>query len=224
MDLGWIKIHRQIIDWEWYDEPNTFRVFLHLLLKANHKPRNYRGVTIEAGQIMTGLDLLSRETSLSIQKVRTSLNRLKSTNEITIKSSTKGTIIQVVNYGKYQVATDKQQTTNKQLTNEQQTTNKQLTTNKNVNNIKNEKNEKNKEFDLFWDLYDKKKGSKAKCESKFNSLSKETKEKIFKTLPHFLKSIKDKQFLPFPSTYLNNERWNDELESQVKKVYSVNNY
>ena len=143
MELGWIKIHRQILNWEWYDEPNTFRIFFHLLLKANHKPNKYRGVTVEAGQIMTGLDLLARETNLSMQKVRTSLNRLKSTNEITIKTSTKGTIIQVVNYEKYQVVTNEQQTNNKRVTNEQQTNNKQITTNKNVNNIKNEKNEEN---------------------------------------------------------------------------------
>jgi len=54
-DNGWIKIHRKLLDWEWYDEPNTFRLFLHLLLKANHKPRNYRGVIIETGQVVTGL-------------------------------------------------------------------------------------------------------------------------------------------------------------------------
>ena len=117
MELGWIKIHRQILNWEWYDEPNTFRVFFHLLLKANHKPNKYRGVTIEAGQIMTGLDLLARETTLSVQKVRTSLNRLKSTNEITIKSNSKGTVIQIVNYSKYQITTDNQQANNKPSTN-----------------------------------------------------------------------------------------------------------
>jgi len=128
---GWIKIHRQILEWEWYDEPNTFRVFFHLLLKANHKEKNYRGVTIKIGQVMTGFDLLARETSLSVQKVRTALNRLKSTNEITIKSSSQGTIIQLVNYKKYQLATS-------EITNEQQTTNKRATTNKNVNKEKNE--------------------------------------------------------------------------------------
>ena len=89
MSKGWVKIHRQIINWEWYDEPNTFRLFFHLLLKANHKPRKYRGAIIDVGQVMTGLDLLSKETGLSVQKIRTSLERLKSTNEITIKSSNK---------------------------------------------------------------------------------------------------------------------------------------
>lgn len=128
---GWVKIHRQILEWEWYDEPNTFRLFFHLLIKANHKQKNYRGEIIKVGQIMTGLQLLSLETKLSIQKIRTSLNKLELTNEITIKSSTQGTIIQIVNYEKYQVVTN-------ETTKEQQTDNKQVTTNKNVNNENND--------------------------------------------------------------------------------------
>lgn len=126
---GWIKIHRQIINWEWYDEPNTFRLFFHLLLKANHKPIKYRGKLIKVGQVMTGFDVLSKETGLSVQKIRTSLKRLELTNEITIKSSNQGTIIQVVKYNDYQIVTG-------ETTNKQQTDNKRITTN---NNVKNEK-------------------------------------------------------------------------------------
>ncbi len=37
---GFIKIHRSLIDWEWYTEPNTFRVFIHLLMLATHKLDN----------------------------------------------------------------------------------------------------------------------------------------------------------------------------------------
>ena len=133
MNNGWIKIHRKLLEWEWYDEPNTFRLFIHLLLKANHKPKNYRGVNILEGQVMTGFSLLAEQTGLTVQKVRTALNNLKSTNEITIKSGNKGTVIQIVKYLDYQVVTNK-------TTNEQQTDNKQVTTNKNVNNKKNVKN------------------------------------------------------------------------------------
>lgn len=128
---GWIKLHRQLLEWEWYDDVNTFRLFIHLILKASHKERKYKGVTIKIGQVMTGRKILSMETGLSEQKIRTSLERLKSTNEITIESSSQGTIIQLVNYEKYQVATDGS-------TNDQPTINQQVTTNKNVKNEKNE--------------------------------------------------------------------------------------
>lgn len=226
MELGWIKIHRQILNWEWYDEPNTFRVFFHLLLKANHKPNKYRGVTIEAGQIMTGLDLLARETTLSMQKVRTSLNRLKSTNEITIKSNSKGTIIQIVNYSKYQITTDNQQANNKPITNHQQTNNKPSTTNKNDNNIENEKNEKKKEFEIFWNEYDKKVGDKTKVEKKYNKLSKEDKDLIKIYIPKYKVSQKEKQYRKNPETFLNNKGWLDELigDKGIKKVYDAQKF
>jgi uncharacterized protein YifE (UPF0438 family) len=126
---GWIKIHRKILDWEWYDDPNTFRLFMHLILKANHKAKKYRGVMIQKGGLMTGREMLSNETGLSVQQVRTCLERLKSTNEITINSTKQGTIIQVVNYEKYQLST-------KDATDEQPDNNQQVTINKNDKNIK----------------------------------------------------------------------------------------
>ena len=129
---GWIKIHRQIIDWEWFTDTTTFRVFLQLLLKANHKEKKYRGMVLKVGTIITSRDILAFETSLSVQQVRTALDKLKSTNEITIKTSSQGTIIEVVNYSKYQIVTN-------EVTNKQPTSNQQVTTNKNEKKEKNEK-------------------------------------------------------------------------------------
>lgn len=117
---GWIKIHRKVLEWEWYDDTNTFRLFIHLILKANHKDKNYRGQLVEAGCLLTGRELLAQETGLSVRQVRTCLERLKSTNEVTINSSRQGTIIQVVKYKDYQIATN--ETTTERPTNDQQTT------------------------------------------------------------------------------------------------------
>ena len=46
MGKGWIKLHRQFLEWEWYDEPNCTRVFLHCLLKANHKDKRYSTTSV----------------------------------------------------------------------------------------------------------------------------------------------------------------------------------
>jgi len=119
---GWIKIHRQILDLEWYSDNNAFRVFMHLILKANHKEKRYKGIELNCGSVITSRDILSLETGLSVQQIRTALDKLKSTNEITIETSSKGTIIQVVNYAKYQLSTN-------ESTNEQPTNNQQVTTN-----------------------------------------------------------------------------------------------
>lgn len=126
---GWIKLHRQILEWEWYSDNNCFRLFLHLLLKANHKEKRFKGIELKVGSIVTSRDLLARETGLSSQQIRTALSKLISTNEITSVTSSQGTIIQIVSYEKYQVATN-------EITNEQPTNNQQITTNNNVNKEK----------------------------------------------------------------------------------------
>ena len=126
---GWIKLHRQLLEWEWYNDNNTFRLFIHLLLMANHKDKKYKGMQLKAGTVITGLELLSKQTGLSVQQIRTSLKRLISTNEITNETSSKGSIIQIVKYIDYQLLTS-------EVTNQQQTNNKRTTTN---NNVKKEK-------------------------------------------------------------------------------------
>ena len=226
MELGWIKIHRQILNWEWYDEPNTFRVFIHLLLKANHKPNKYRGVTIEAGQIMTGQDLLALELKLTRAKIRLALNNLKTTNEITINSSRKGTIIQIVNYENYQVTELKQPKDNHKTTTEQPDDNQRMTSNKNVNNEKNEKNEKKKEFEIFWNEYhsvtNKQKEDKVPTEKYWNKLSSFEKEKALSSIKDYSKTNEDSKYLKKARTYLSDKCFNNEFTAvKAKPNYKI---
>ena len=134
---GWIKLHRSILDWEWYSDVNTSRLFTHLLLKANYKPKNWKGIPVAVGQTITSRETLSRETGLSIQQIRTSLNKLKSTSDITIKSTSTYTVVTLAAYSLYQsmddLATIK---ITSDPTNEQQTDNKRVTTTKEVKNIR----------------------------------------------------------------------------------------
>jgi len=124
--MDWfIQLHRKLLEWEWYDDINTKVLFIHLLLKANYKPKNWRGIDIWTGEVLTWRIVLSDETWLTQQQIRTSLNKLKSTNEITIKPTNKYSIIKLTNYIDYQQVN--QQTT-KQVTNNQPTSNQQVTT------------------------------------------------------------------------------------------------
>lgn len=99
---GWIKIHRQIIDWEWYSDIPTCRLFLHLLLIANHAPKKWQGQTIDKGELITSIGSLSEQTGLTIKQVRTALEKLESTGEIEKKRASKGQRIKVRNYEVYQ--------------------------------------------------------------------------------------------------------------------------
>lgn len=122
---GFIVIHRKMLDWEWYEDTNTVRLFLHCLLKANWKNSRFQGIDIPRGSFVTGLPTLSKETGLSVQQVRTCIKRLISTGELTDKSYSKFRVITVNNYNSYQ---DINRITNRQLTGNQQATNRQLTT------------------------------------------------------------------------------------------------
>ncbi len=130
---GWIKLHRKLLDWEWHDDPNTLSLFIHLLLKANHKGKRWRGQLVESGQVITGRRSLSKATGLSEQSVRTSLEKLKSTREVTIKSTNRFSIITIVKWGDYQAK--KSESTSKS-TSQTPTSNQQVTTNKNDKNDK----------------------------------------------------------------------------------------
>ena len=142
---GWIKVHRKLVDWEWYNDINVKVVFLHLLLTANHKEKQWKGQTILRGQKLTSIEHLADDVGLTIQQTRTALKKLKSTHEITIKTTSKNSLITIEKFNNYQFEEDEDnKQNNKQLnnsiTNNQQTNNKQITTNKNEKNDNNEKN------------------------------------------------------------------------------------
>lgn len=133
---GWIKIHRKFLDWQWFEKSEAVHLFIYLLLKANHKDSQWQGIDIKRGQFISSLGKISTDTGISLQSIRTLLNKLEKTNEIELKSTNKFTIVTICKYECYQ---DENEETNKQLTNKQQTTNKQLTTNKNDKKEKNNK-------------------------------------------------------------------------------------
>lgn len=138
---GYIKLFRKLTEWEWYTDGDTLRVFLHLLLKANHKDHTWMGEVIHMGQCITGRKELAKELKMSEARVRTSLNHLKSTSEITIKSTNKYSLITIENWALYQLYDgDLTSKSTSNLTNNSPATNQQLTTNKNDKNDKKEKN------------------------------------------------------------------------------------
>ena len=121
---GYIKLYRQMCDWEWYGDANVFRVFLHLLLNAQHEETRWKGKVIQRGQVVTGRKKLGKILKLSEQQIRTALAKLESTGEITKKSTNEYTIISICKWDNYQVSfSDEQPTNNQRITNEQPTNN-----------------------------------------------------------------------------------------------------
>ena len=125
VDGNYIKLSRGLLDWEWYTDINTTRLFIHMLLKANWKDGNFKGTTIPRGSFVSSIGKLSGETGLTDREIRTAISHLKKTGEVTSKTTNKFSVFTVVKYDLYQT-TDKQN--DKQPTDKRQTNDKLTTT------------------------------------------------------------------------------------------------
>ena len=82
-NTSYIRLNRKILDWEWYGDINTCRLFIHMLLKANWKDGEFKGKHIPRGSFVSSFGKLAEETQLTVDEVRTAVKHLISTKEIT---------------------------------------------------------------------------------------------------------------------------------------------
>lgn len=128
---GWVKLYRSIFKWEWWDDMYTRNLFVVCLLMANSSDRRWRGIVIGRGSFVTSMAHLSKIAGLTARQTRTAVEHLKSTNELTIKTTNNYSIITVCHYERYQDPAEAErqtkrqtgcQTADKPPTNERQTT------------------------------------------------------------------------------------------------------
>ncbi len=136
MNEGWVRLYRKFLDWEWFELSDMVKIFTYFLLKANYEDKKWKGIDVKRGQLITGRKQLSIDLKMSERKVRTCIERLKLTSEITIKSTNKYSIITINNYNSYNIKDDEERPT-KRPTKDQQKTNKRPQLKKKKKNIKN---------------------------------------------------------------------------------------
>jgi len=179
-DTGWIKIHRNLLQWEWYDDLNVRVLFLHLLLTVNYEDKKWRGLSIKKGSRITGREQLSSETGISVRNVRTAIKKLEMTKELTIKKDPKGSMFTVVNWSKYQSSdqqndhhTDQTPTSERPATDQQVTTTKETKEYKEDNSIMPKPSVSDKiDFSKLLEFFNKTTGKKSRV------VNKKTKEQF----------------------------------------------
>lgn len=100
-NIGWIKLHRKILNWEWYGDVNVCRVYIHLLLTANFEEKKWNGIVLNKGDCTFTLGSLSEILNLSCQQIRTALEKLKTSNNITILSTSRYHRINITKYNSF---------------------------------------------------------------------------------------------------------------------------
>ena len=206
MDQSFIKVYRKIQDnWIW-DNPLYLKCWIDMLMRASIKSSsmliNNQIIKVNRGEIVFSQNNFANRNKMSRQQLRTFLKKLEKTNMIEVKSNQLLTHLIIVGYQQY----NDYKPTNKYIK-----ATKSQPTNNHLKRKKESKNKENKDFDLFWEHYPKKVGKK-KVQDKFNSNNYPI-DLILKNLELQKKSDQwqNQQFIPNPETYLNQERWTDEV-------------
>ena len=122
---GFAQLPHAMRDFPWLHDPNTVSLYTHLLLAADYKPKIWGNETLEPGQVIYGRKEWSRRTGISEQSLRTALDRLKSTNVVTIRPGSKYSVVTICSWPKYEAANQPDNqlpTSNQPATNQQSTT------------------------------------------------------------------------------------------------------
>lgn len=105
MNEGWIKLHRQLKEWQHYQEPFVLLVWLDLLLSANMKAGWVRGNRINRGQLITSVARIMESTGIgSDNTVRDALRKLEESGEIKREQIGIGTKITINHFNKFQTS------------------------------------------------------------------------------------------------------------------------
>jgi hypothetical protein len=176
---GWIKLYRQIIESEIFASEKGLKIWIWILIKANHKKRfvalrigaGQSTIELERGELLFGRFSAEDELGIDGSTIYKWLKKMELLSMIELKSNSHYTIIKVNKYNEYndideqesssQITTKEQQSSSQITTKEQQsssrvTTEEQqsntLKNEKNDNNVKNEKNNKSKSYFLNQEL------------------------------------------------------------------------
>lgn len=141
-DNGYMKLFRKISEWEWYDDPVTFKVFLHFLITARWQDGSWHGIEIKRGEVLESLPSIALKNGLTVRNVRTAIQHLIDTNSVTIRKVGRCHIYKVSEYEKYQMRQDFRQEDDREVTENRQEDDREVTAHKERKESKESKKER----------------------------------------------------------------------------------
>ena len=99
---GYIKLHRKLLNWEWWDDGLMVKAWIYCLLNATYKDIEWKGVKVVRGSFVTSMRHMAEDLDCSYCMVRSVLSRLQESKNIEYKCFNTHTLIVIVNYESYQ--------------------------------------------------------------------------------------------------------------------------
>lgn len=118
---GWVSIHRKIVDSEIFLDPRKLKLWLMILLTANHGDSKFQfngnSVELKEGQLMTGRNQLASDYNhgmktkqqVTSKTIWSWMKYFEEQNMITIESNSRYSVVTITNYRRYQDKPDAQQ-------------------------------------------------------------------------------------------------------------------
>lgn len=236
---GWIKVHRALAEHHVASDPGSLSVWIHILLLANHRETkrqiNGRVVNVLAGQLITSRKSISTKTGVNESKVERVLKMLQSEHLIEQHGTSKFRVISITNWDTYQQTEqqDEQPVNSRRTASEQQVnTPEEILPAGSIQEGKECKEKKttpskldvaDQAFDSFWNLYPKK-VSKVSARKAWKKVRPAEYQIVMAGLAAQVSSQgwkkDDGQWVPNPATWLNAERWNDEVKNYDQRPKS----
>lgn len=65
---GWVKIHRSILNWQWWPDDHMVRLWLHLIISANIEDQKWQDIIVKRGQLITTIPELAEKNRAVLQE------------------------------------------------------------------------------------------------------------------------------------------------------------
>lgn len=86
---GYVKLSREIRDWEYFKDGNCMKVLIYLLVHAKYKPETYGGYNFEVGDVRFTYPELEKACGITYNQARDAIRKIKTTGILTVKSTPK---------------------------------------------------------------------------------------------------------------------------------------
>ena len=197
-------------------------MFIYLILKASCTDKQWQGITVKRGQLITSNATMRQDLRLSEQQIRTCIKRLISTGEITYKSTNRYVIITICNYDKYQetgnlINEQNNEQTNNQSTDEQRMSNDQSTTSKEYKNIR------SKEYNIIDIKQESGSNDQLPASSDEATASKTDKPKTEKLPAKEIKEMWNTTCTSFPKLFTISENRKNKMRLRIEEMGGVEN-
>ena len=103
MSVGYIKLHRSLLSWQYWDDHNTTRLLIYFLVSVNYEAKKWMGIDIKPGSMVCSYDKISSGTGLSIKQIRRSIKVLVDDRQITQEATNKFQLVTLVKWDELQL-------------------------------------------------------------------------------------------------------------------------